>query len=76
MRDEQKAYFKALGNKIQMLRLNKGLSLEETAAECKLTPAKMSEIENGETDFKHVVLCKLGRLFGVEVAFIVRGIKT
>lgn len=71
MKDHHKLIFKAIGNKILMSRLNKGLSLEEMANKSKISTAKISKIENGETDFKLYTLVQIDAVLEVEVNSLV-----
>lgn len=48
--DEEAAAFKGMGQAITVIRERRGISREELAAKCEMTPAELRKIERGETD--------------------------
>jgi transcriptional regulator with XRE-family HTH domain len=47
---EEAAAFKGMGQAITVIRERRGMSRDELAARCEMTPAKLEQVERGEAD--------------------------
>lgn len=47
---EEAAAFKGMGQAITVIRERRGMSREELAAQCEMTPAELEQVELGEAD--------------------------
>lgn len=71
MKEHHKQHFKEIGNKIQMARLKKGLSLQDLAKKTNMSAARVLKIENGETDFMFTTFVRIARALDVELYTLV-----
>ncbi len=67
MKDHDKIILDAIGNKIQMARLNKGLSVKEIANKSSLSTSKIFKIESGEINLKLYTLMQIAEALEVDV---------
>ncbi len=71
MREGTKKIVKETGNKIQMARLKKGLSLAELAKKSKVSAATISKIEKGERSFRMSTFFSIGEALEVNFSTLV-----
>lgn len=71
MKEYQKQIAKETGNKIQMTRLKKGLSLTELAEKSNVSAATISKIEKGERNFRMTTFFKIGEALEVNFSTLV-----
>ncbi len=71
MKDYQRESAIATGNKIQMTRLKKGLSLTELAEKSNVSAATISKMEKGERNFRMTTFFKIGEALEVNFSTLV-----
>jgi transcriptional regulator with XRE-family HTH domain len=71
MKEYQRQSAKATGEKIQMTRLKKGLSLTELAAKSNVSAATISKMEKGERNFRMSTFFKIGAALEVNFSTLV-----
>lgn len=71
MKQHHKQHFKETGNKIQIARLKKGFSLQDMGKKSNISAARLSKIENGETDFMFTTFVRIARALDVELYTLV-----
>jgi len=59
--EEEAAAFKGMGHAITDIRERRGMDLDELASKCEMTPARLEEIENGESDEPWGDLCLVAK---------------
>lgn len=72
---KKKEIFKQVGNRIRILRQNKGMSQEELAVVCGLHRSHMGQIERGESNTTLGTLWRIGLGLEVSVIELLKGIK-
>ena len=71
MKDNQRKSAIATGNKIQVTRLKKGLSLTELAEKSNVSAATILKIEKGESNFRMTTFFKIGEALEVNFSTLV-----
>lgn len=61
-----------IGDDLKRLRLARGYTLRATAARAGVTPAMLSEIENGKRDARFTTIERLAEALGARVALAAR----
>ena len=66
---------KQLGARIRYLRQQKNLSIEELALEAEINRNYLGDLERGMRNPTTVVLSKIARALGIDLAFLFEGIR-
>lgn len=74
-RDRKEEIQKAVGSKIQAIRLEKGISQRELAARCNFEYSNMSRIESGGTNITIVNLFKIAGALEVKIEELVKSVQ-
>lgn len=65
--DEEAASFKGMGQAITVIRERRGMSREELAANCDMTPAELETVERGELDESWGITRRIAKALGMSL---------
>ena len=71
-RDEEAASFKGMGQAITVGRERRGMSREELAEKCDLTPAELETVERGELDESWGITRRIAKALGISLQALMR----
>ena len=68
----KKSDIKALGKRIDELRIKKGLSMREFAEICEISKSQVNELSNKGMDFRYSTLTKIVKGLGISVSKLLK----
>lgn len=70
--DEEAAAFQGMGRAITVIRERRGMSREELAEECDLTPAELETVELGELDESWGITRRIAKALDMSLAALMK----